>query len=202
MIFEATALAGVWVVRPEPFEDERGSFARTFCEEEFRDHGIDPHVAQCSLSRNPQAGTLRGLHLQCEPHGETKMVRCTKGAIFDVAVDLRPASPTFGRHHSVHLSGENSRALLIPPGVAHGFMTLVHDCDVWYQMSVPYVPEAATGVRWDDPELAITWPIMDTGLTVSGSDRQLPCLEEWRAATSGQLRLAPLPSTAKPRAAT
>jgi dTDP-4-dehydrorhamnose 3,5-epimerase len=179
MRFDATVLPGVWVVGPEPVEDERGSFARTFCETEFREHGLDSHVAQASLSRNLKTGTLRGLHLQREPHGETKMVRCTKGEIFDVAVDLRPASPTFGRHHSMHLSAENGLALVMPSGVAHGFVTLVDDSDVWYQMSVPYVPEAATGVRWDDPDLRITWPIIQADLTVSGSDRQLPLLHAW-----------------------
>ena len=177
MNFEATELAGVWVVGSQPVDDERGSFARTFCEDEFRDHAIDPHVAQCSLSRNSKAGTLRGLHLQAEPHGETKMVRCTRGEIFDVAVDLRPASPTFGRHHSVHLSDENGLAILMAPGVAHGFMTLVNDSDVWYQMSVPHVPDSATGVRWDDPELAIAWPVSSVpALTISERDRQLPLL--------------------------
>jgi dTDP-4-dehydrorhamnose 3,5-epimerase len=180
MNFEATELAGVWVVGPQPVDDERGSFARTFCEEEFRDHGIDSHVAQCSFSRNPKAGTLRGLHLQAEPHGETKMVRCTRGEIFDVAVDLRPASPTFGQHHSVHLSDENGLAILMPRGVAHGFVTLVGDSDVWYQMSAQYVREAATGVRWDDPDLAIAWPVTSApALTIAERDRQLPLLRAW-----------------------
>lgn len=180
MIFDATVLPGVWVVRPETFEDERGCFARTFCEEEFRDHGIDPHVAQCSLSRNAQPGTLRGLHLQREPHGETKMVRCTRGEIFDVAVDLRPESPTFGRHHTVNLSDENGLALLMAPGIAHGFVSLVADSDVWYQMSAPYVPGAATGVRWDDPDLSIPWPSLATPtFTVSERDRHLPLFQAW-----------------------
>ena len=180
MNFEATELAGVWVVGPEPVHDERGSFARTFCEDEFRDHGIDPHVAQCSLSHNSKAGTLRGLHLQAEPHGETKMVRCTRGEIFDVAVDLRATSPTFGRHHSVHLSDENGLAILMPPGVAHGFVTLVDDCDVWYQMSVAHIPGAAAGVRWDDPDLAIAWPVQCVpALTISERDQQLPLLRAW-----------------------
>lgn len=180
MNFVAAALPGVWVVGPEPFEDERGFFARTFCEEEFRDHGIDSHVAQCSLSRNLKTGTLRGLHLQTEPHGETKMVRCTRGEIFDVAVDLRAESPTFGQHHSVHLSDENGLALVMPPGVAHGFVTLVTDSDVWYQMSMPYVPAAATGVRWDDHDLAIAWPI-ERPTFVSERDLALPAFAYLRA---------------------
>lgn len=182
MNFETTQLSGVWIVGLQPIDDERGSFARTFCEDEFRDHGIDPHVAQCGLSRNPKAATLRGLHLQVERHGETKMVRCTRGEIFDVAVDLRPDSPTFGQHHSVHLSDENGLALLMPPGVAHGFVTLVGDSDVWYQMSAPYVHEAATGVRWDDPDLAIAWPVPSAlALIISARDRELPLLQEWRS---------------------
>jgi dTDP-4-dehydrorhamnose 3,5-epimerase len=178
MIFEHTALAGVWVVHAEPVEDERGTFERTFCEAEFRDYGIEAHVAQCNLSRNPNAGTLRGLHLQADPHGETKTVRCLRGEIFDVAVDLRPGSPTFGQHHSVVLSGDGGLALVMPPGVAHGFVTLAPHSDVWYQMSVPYEPASATGVRWDDPDLAIAWP--DTpGLVISDRDRQLPLLASW-----------------------
>lgn len=182
MIFEATGLPGVWVVCPESSEDERGSFARTFCEQEFRDHGIDPRVAQCSLSHNPTAGTLRGLHFQREPHGETKVVRCIRGEIFDVAVDLRPGSPTFGQHHEVRLKGDNGWALAVPPGVAHGFLTLAPDSDVWYQMSRAYVPTAAAGVRWDDPQLAIPWPRLNTPLVISSRDRELPGLAFWRTA--------------------
>jgi dTDP-4-dehydrorhamnose 3,5-epimerase len=193
MIFDATALPGVWVVRPEPFEDERGSFARTFCEEEFRDHGIDPHVAQCSLSRNPKPGTLRGLHLQREPYGETKTVRCTRGEIFDVAVDLRPESPTFGRHHSVHLSGENGLALVMPPGVAHGFVSRVADSEVWYQMSVPYAPDAATGVRWDDPALGIAWPI-SRPVVLSERDAALPTFAHLRAGAAYRKSMPKMPA--------
>jgi len=180
MEFDATALSGVWVLRPVGIDDERGSFARTFCAAEFREHGIDPHVEQCSCSRNPKAGTLRGLHVQRAPHGETKLVRCTRGEIFDVAVDLRPQSPTFGRFHSELLSDENATAVVIAPGVAHGFVSLVPDSEVWYQMSVAYEPDAATGVRWDDPDLAIPWPTDETPpFTVSARDRALPSLRSW-----------------------
>lgn len=178
MIFEDTALPGVWIIRSEPFEDERGSFVRTFCEQQFHDHGIDARVAQCGLSRNRKPGTLRGLHLQRDPQGETKMVRCVRGEIFDVAVDLRPESPTFARYHSVRVSDDNGIALLMPPGVAHGFMTMAPDSDVLYQMSVPYMPDATTGVRWDDADLAIAWPT-SSDLTISPRDRRLPQLEEW-----------------------
>jgi dTDP-4-dehydrorhamnose 3,5-epimerase len=182
MHFDATALAGVWELRAACVDDERGSFARTFCADDFRAHGIDPHVEQCSRSRNPKAGTLRGLHVQRDPHGETKTVRCVRGEIFDVAVDLRPGSPTFGRHHTAHLSGENGLAVVLPPGVAHGFVSLVPESEVWYQMSVPYEPDAATGVRWDDPDLDIPWPSDATlPFTISARDRALPALATWRA---------------------
>jgi dTDP-4-dehydrorhamnose 3,5-epimerase len=180
MEFAATALPGVWVLHSVGDEDERGSFARTFCADEFRAHGIDPHIEQCSRSRNSKPGTLRGLHVQREPHGETKVVRCTRGEIFDVAVDLRVESPTFGRHHSAHLSGENEIAVVMPPGVAHGFVTLAPASEVWYQMSVAYAPEATTGVRWDDPDLAIPWPSDVTPtFTISARDRALPSLQSW-----------------------
>ncbi len=180
MQFAATALAGVWVLRPDAIEDERGSFARTFCADEFRKHGIDPNVEQCSRSRNAKAGTLRGLHLQRAPHGETKLVRCTRGEIFDVVVDLRPDSPTFGRFHSEHLSDENETAVVMPPGVAHGFVSLTHDSEVWYQMSVAYAPDAVAGVRWDDPDLGIPWPSPgELDLTISENDLALPSLRTW-----------------------
>ena len=180
MEFAATELAGVWVLRSVLDEDERGSFARTFCADEFRARGIDPHVEQCSRSRNAEAGTLRGLHVQREPHGETKIVRCTRGEIFDVAVDLRAESPTFGRHHRAHLSEDNEIAVMLPPGVAHGFVTLASDSEVWYQMSAAYAPDAATGVRWDDPDLAIAWPSdVAPTFTISRRDRALPLLQSW-----------------------
>jgi dTDP-4-dehydrorhamnose 3,5-epimerase len=180
MDFAATPLQGVWVLHPVGHDDERGSFARTFCADEFRAHGIDPHVEQCSRSRNSKPGTLRGLHVQHEPYGETKVVRCTRGEIFDVAVDLRNESPTFGRYHSIHLSADNERAVVVPPGVAHGFVTLAADCEVWYQMSVAYEPDAGTGVRWDDPDLAIAWPSgLTPTFTISARDRALPLLQSW-----------------------
>jgi dTDP-4-dehydrorhamnose 3,5-epimerase len=180
MEFDATALSGVWVLRSVDTEDERGSFARTFCAGEFRAHGIDPHVEQCSRSRNSKPGTLRGLHLQTEPHGETKIVRCTRGEIFDVVVDLRRGSPTFGGHHSECLSAENGIALVMPPGVAHGFVTLTADSEVWYQMSAAYERDAAAGVRWDDPDLAIPWPShMTASFTISARDSTLPSLQRW-----------------------
>jgi len=180
MEFATTALAGVWVLHLDAIKDERGSFARTFCADEFREHGIDPHVEQCSRSRNARVGTLRGLHLQRAPHGETKLVRCTCGEIFDVVVDLRPDSLTFGRFHCEHLSGENETAVIMPPGVAHGFVSLAADSEVWYQMSVAYTPDAVAGVRWDDPDLAIPWPAQVAfDFTISENDRALPSLRTW-----------------------
>jgi dTDP-4-dehydrorhamnose 3,5-epimerase len=181
MQFDATPLPGVWMLHSGGTEDERGSFARTFCASEFRTHGIDPHVEQCSRSRSTKQGTLRGLHLQTEPHGETKVVRCTRGEIFDVVVDLRPESPTFGQHHRARLSEQNELAVVMPPGVSHGFVTLAPDCEVWYQMSVAYAPDAATGVRWDDPDLDIPWPAdAAPEFTISARDRELPLLRSWR----------------------
>ncbi|MEX2293213.1 MAG: dTDP-4-dehydrorhamnose 3,5-epimerase family protein [Acidimicrobiales bacterium] len=177
MIFEETLLQGVWMITTTPREDERGSFARTFCADEFLAYGIDHRVAQCSLSTTPQRGTLRGIHLQQAPHGETKLVQCVRGAIFDVAVDLRAGSPTFGQHISTTLSDSNRRAFLLPPGVGHGLLTLEANAAVWYQMSVPYVPGVATGVRWDDQTLNIDWPTSRP--RVSKQDQQLPGLDHW-----------------------
>lgn len=158
MIVEPTALPGVVVITPELQTDERGSFARTFCAEEFRANGLDPRVAQCGVSFNPAAGTLRGLHYQMEPYGEVKLVRCTLGAIYDVVVDLRPASPTYCRWVAVELTADSRRSLYVPRGLAHGFLTLVEPSEVTYQISVPYQPGAAAGVRWDDPTFGIAWP--------------------------------------------
>lgn len=174
MNFETTALNGVFVIHAEPVEDERGTFARVYSEEEFVAHGIDPHIAQCSISRNPRKGTLRGLHLQLPPYEETKLVRCTSGSIFDVAVDLRNQSETFGAYHAVRLSRQNQSALLIPPGVAHGFLTLEAECEVQYQISVPFTAQSAVGVRWDDPDLNIDWPI--DPVLMSTRDASLPTL--------------------------
>jgi dTDP-4-dehydrorhamnose 3,5-epimerase len=159
MIFRDTPVEGVYIVEVEPYIGPRGVFARTFCQEEFEAQGLDPRVSQCNLSHNPYRGTLRGLHYQSEPHGEVKLVRCVTGAIFDVAVDLRPGSPTYLRHAAIVLSAENRRALYIPKGCAHGFQTLEDDSGVLYQMSDPYAPDHRSGVRWDDPAFGIDWPI-------------------------------------------
>jgi dTDP-4-dehydrorhamnose 3,5-epimerase len=158
MRFTATGLAGVVVVDIEPRTDERGAFARLHCPEEFAAAGHPFAPEQTSLSRNPHTGTLRGLHYQPAPHAEVKLVRCVRGRIFDVAVDLRPASPTHRRWSAAELSADNGRALLIPEGVAHGFLTLEPDTDVIYQIAPRYQPGHEAGVRWDDPAFAIAWP--------------------------------------------
>ena len=158
MKFEETSLGGAFLIHPELHDDERGYFARMWCAREFAEHGLNPAVAQTSLSHNRMAGTLRGLHFQADPHAETKLVRCVRGAIYDVIVDLRPGSATYLKWLGVVLSAANGLALYIPPGCAHGFQTLEDDSDVYYQMSEFYVAEAARGYRWDDPALRIEWP--------------------------------------------
>jgi dTDP-4-dehydrorhamnose 3,5-epimerase len=172
--FVETAIAGVVVVELEEHVDERGSFARTWCSDEMAEAGLATELSQCSLSRNTRAGTLRGLHFQQAPHEEAKLVRCTRGAIFDVAVDLRHGSPTRGRWVGVELDPENGKALYVPQGCAHGFQTLADDSDVAYMISTPYAPGAAAGVRWDDPLLAIDWPAPPGERTISERDRSLP----------------------------
>ena len=161
MIFRQTALPGAFVIEPERHQDVRGWFARTWCQREFATHGLTEPIVQCSISYNRRRGTLRGMHYQIAPHAEAKLIRCTRGAIWDVALDLRPDSPTLHRHVGVELSAENGWALYIPEGCAHGFQTLVDDTDVFYQMSAFYAPEAARGIRYDDPAFGIEWPIDD-----------------------------------------
>jgi dTDP-4-dehydrorhamnose 3,5-epimerase len=156
--FTPLELKGAYLIEPERIEDERGSFARTWCSREFAAAGLPAGLEQCSLSANKRRGTLRGLHLQADPHGEHKLVRCSRGAIFDVIVDLRIGSPTFRRWVAFELTADNAKALLIPPGMAHGFQTLADETDVFYQMAESFVPGAARGVRWNDPAFAIAWP--------------------------------------------
>ena len=158
MTFHPTPLPGVVVVRPARHADERGYFARTWDGAAMAAAGLDARVAQCSTSFNAAAGTLRGMHYQAAPHAEAKLVRCTRGRVFDVAVDLRPGSPTFRRWAGAELSAENGHALYVPEGCAHGFLTLEGASEVLYMISAPHVPEAARGVRWDDPAFGIAWP--------------------------------------------
>lgn len=158
MKFIPTELPDAFVIDVEPRRDERGLFARTWCRQELAAHGLNTAVEQCSLSFNPRKGTLRGMHFQAPPYEEVKMVRCTRGTIYDVIVDLRPSSPGFRRWFGIELSAENRRMLYIPEGMAHGFLTRAPDTEVTYQMSRAYVAEAARGVRWNDPAFGIEWP--------------------------------------------
>jgi len=159
MEFTETGLAGAYIVDLTPRLDERGFFARTFCEREFAEHGLPVRFPQCNLSRNTRAGTLRGMHYNAAPHFESKLVRCGSGAIYDVIVDLRPGSPTRLRSFGVELSARSGRALFVPERFLHGFVTLENDTDVLYHMGAFYHPDAARGVRWNDPGLGIAWPV-------------------------------------------
>jgi len=174
MIFSPTDLAGVWVIDPEPIEDERGFFLRTFDAGEFAQRGLAMAWVQASVSFNRRRGTLRGLHYQAAPHEESKLVRCTAGAIHDVVVDLRPESPTRLRHVSIELSADNRRQVLVPPGCAHGFQSLADGTEVSYLISAFHHPAAASGARFDDPALGLAWPLEPT--VVSQRDRGWPPL--------------------------
>jgi dTDP-4-dehydrorhamnose 3,5-epimerase len=158
MIFRETGIGGAWLIELERLEDERGFFARTWDANEFEARTLNPALAQCSISYNGVRGTLRGLHYQAAPYEEAKVVRCTAGAIFDVVVDLRTGSSTFGGWFGTELSAENRLGLYIPEGCAHGFLTLADGCEVHYQISQFYVPDSARGVRWNDPAFGIIWP--------------------------------------------
>jgi dTDP-4-dehydrorhamnose 3,5-epimerase len=159
MKFNATPIIGAVIVELTPMLDERGFFARSWCHDEFKAHGLEPRIAQCNISYNAKSGTLRGLHYQVAPSEEVKLVRCTRGAIHDVIVDLRPRSATFKRWFAAELTANNRRMLYVPQGVAHGFVTLADDTEVFYQMSQPYDAACARGIRWDDPEFGIVWPV-------------------------------------------
>ncbi|HZS83865.1 MAG TPA: dTDP-4-dehydrorhamnose 3,5-epimerase [Stellaceae bacterium] len=174
MIFTPTRLPGAFLVEPEPHEDERGVFLRTWCAREFAAHGLVAELAQCSVSVSRRAGTVRGLHFQRAPAEEEKLVRCTRGAIWDVIVDLRRQSPAFRQWQAFELTAESYRALYVPKGFAHGFQTLAPDTEVSYQISAFYTPEAADGLRYDDPALAIPWPLPVS--VVSQRDRSWPDL--------------------------
>lgn len=176
MRFIETQLQGAFIIELDPRADERGFFARTFCAWEFSNYGLEKEFVQCNLSLSRQKGTLRGLHFQHAPWCEAKLVRCVRGAIRDVIVDLRPNSSTFGRHEAVELSAENRRALYVPKAFAHGFQTLTDDCEVFYQMSSRHAPDAAGGIRAEDPALGIKWPLSVTQM--SDKDRTLPLLSE------------------------
>jgi dTDP-4-dehydrorhamnose 3,5-epimerase len=172
MIFHSLRLAGAYRIKPELVIDERGAFARRFCADEFRVLGLETDLVQRSISFNARAGTLRGIHFQTAPHLEAKIVRCTRGAIFDVLVDLREGSPTYGQWHGEELTADNRLMLYVPKGFAHGFQSLVDDTEVDYEITPAYVPEAASGFRFDDSALAINWPIAD--MIISERDKALP----------------------------
>ena len=159
MRYTELGVAGVHLVELEPFTDDRGGFARSFDATEFESRGMRPGVSQCNVSWNHRAGTLRGLHLSLPGHPESKFIRCTRGAIVDVAVDVRPDSPTYLQHVSVELTADNRKALYVPAMFAHGFQTLVDDTEVMYQVTGAYTPDAERGQRFDDPALGLTWPV-------------------------------------------
>ncbi len=175
MIFQETKLAGVFEIYLEPNTDERGFFARTWCQGEFGDHGLNSKLVQCSVSLNSRRGTLRGVHYQWMPFVETKVVRCTSGAIYDVVLDLREQSPTFKQWFATVLSAENRHSVYVPEGCAHGFLTLTDGCEVLYQMSEFYHPETGRGVRWNDPAFQIVWPA--EVVVISERDRTYPDFE-------------------------
>jgi len=170
MLFTETGVGGTVIVDVEAHPDERGFFARSWCTREFEAHGLNPCLVQCNISRNLARGTLRGMHYQVAPHGESKLVRCTRGAICDVVIDLCKTSPTYLQHLAVELTEDNHRALYIPEGLAHGFLTLTDNSEVFYQMSAFYEPTAARGFRWNDPAFNIPWPLPVT--VISRRDRE------------------------------
>jgi len=172
MLFQPTKLQDAYLIAIEPVEDERGFFARTWCRQEFTAHGLETRLVQCNLSFNKVRGTLRGMHYQLPPAAETKLVRCLRGAIYDVAIDLRPESPTYRQWTAVTLSAENRLAFYIPQGFAHGFQSLTDEAEIFYQMSAVYAPEYARGIRWNDPAFQIDWPLAVT--VMSAKDQGYP----------------------------
>ena len=171
--FQETELQGAFVITPERFEDERGFFARSFSDREFEAHGINPRLVECNISFNRRRHTIRGMHFQRSPHAQAKLVRCTAGSIYDVIIDLRPGSKTFGRWVGVELTAENRLMLYVPEGFAHGFQTLADETEVFYQVSAYYAPESCDGARWDDPAFAVRWPATDN-VTINERDQSYP----------------------------
>jgi dTDP-4-dehydrorhamnose 3,5-epimerase len=165
MIFTETKLSGAFIITIQRIEDQRGFFARTFCQSEFREHGLNPNLVQCNISYNRKVGTLRGMHFQVNPHWEAKLVQCVRGSIFDVIIDLRPESPTYTEHIGVTLTAQDHNMLFVPERFAHGFITLEDDTDVFYQMSEFYTPASARGFRWNDSVFEIKWPLQPSILS-------------------------------------
>ncbi len=176
MIFTETNLKGAFLIDPEKREDLRGHFARTFCQQEFLAHGLKMRVVQCSVSYNRKKGTLRGMHFQAAPYEEAKLIRCTRGAIYDVILDLRCSSPMFKQHFGVVLSAEQGNMLYVPQGLAHGFQTLEDETEVFYQMSEFYSADFSRGVRWNDPAFGISWPEVPERIIIE-RDQDYPSFE-------------------------
>lgn len=173
MKFTELELPGAYAIDLERRSDERGFFARAWCRSEFRDQGLCDEFVQCNISFNERAGTVRGMHYQRPPHAEVKTIRCIAGALYDVIIDLRPESPTYGQWLGIELSAENGRMLYVPEGFAHGYQTLVDGTETFYQVSALYAPQAESGLRWDDPAIGVKWPIT-TGVAISEKDRAWP----------------------------
>jgi len=172
MRFNETSLKGVFLIELDLLKDERGFFARTFCSQKFSQHGLNPRFDQCNISYNHKKGTLRGMHFQAAPHAEAKLIRCIRGAIFDVVIDLRSESATFEQWIGIELSARSAEMLYIPEGCAHGFQTLEDNTEIFYQMSYPFIPEAASGVSWNDPHFNIKWPCAER--IISTKDQSYP----------------------------
>jgi dTDP-4-dehydrorhamnose 3,5-epimerase len=175
MIFTPSSLPGAFQVELQPHADERGFFARSYCADEFAAQGLGPELRQCSVSFNVHRGTLRGMHFQGAPQEEHKLVRCTAGAVFDVIVDIRESSPTYRRWIGTELTAVNHRALFIPPGFAHGFVSLTDNAEVYYMISAAHAPQLSRGFRWNDPAFAIEWPMLPT--VISSRDASYPLLD-------------------------
>jgi dTDP-4-dehydrorhamnose 3,5-epimerase len=173
MIFKETKLKGAFIIETEPIGDNRGLFARAWCQKEFEAHGLIKSFVQANLTFSPKLGTLRGLHYQIAPHEEIKLVRCTRGAIYDVIIDLRPESPTFKQWLATNLTADNHKMIYIPGGFAHGYQILMDDTEVFYQVGQFYAPECERGIRWNDPSFAIDWPI-NSPLILSEKDKHWP----------------------------
>ena len=173
MIFTETSLKGAFIIELERIEDARGFFARTWCQKEFEAHGLSTRLVQCNVSFNKKPGTLRGMHYQTTPHEEAKLVRCTSGVIYDAIIDLRPESPTYLQWIGAELTADNRRMLYVPENFAHGYQTLTHDTEIFYQVSQFYSPESERGVRWNDPAFGIEWPETEN-IIVSEKDKDWP----------------------------
>src|SRR3954464_1265027 len=195
MIFIETELKGAFVLQIERREDERGFFGRAFCQHEFEAHGLKPIIAQVNVGSNRKKGTVRGMHFQYPPAAETKLVRCTRGAILDIIVDLRPESPTYLRHVAVELSEDNQRALYVPERFAHGYQALRDNTDTSYQVGEFYTPSAEGSLRYDDPRLGLRWPLPLT--VISDKDRVAPVIADVEAELVRRMSLQAQPALAR-----